>query len=172
MDIQWTIYLHRHDGNDAVPLAKFRRGFVFGSSRTHCVVASNLARAAGSAALVPDCRLAPENPAPAAHDDAFAVYQWSLSQGYTPGSVALSGDSGGGHLALATAVRAKEAGLALPSSLTLASPWLDLAREGASYQEVPDDPIISTELLKLLTSCFSWRQRPQVAQSDAVLFGL
>jgi hypothetical protein len=52
MDIQWTIYLQRHDGNDAVPLAKFRRGFVFGSSRTHCVVASNLARAAGSAALV------------------------------------------------------------------------------------------------------------------------
>jgi epsilon-lactone hydrolase len=129
-------------------------GFVIGSSRTHRVIASNLARAAGSAVLVPDYRLAPENPAPAAHDDAFAVYQWALSQGYTPERVALSGDSVGGNLALATVVRAKEAGLALPSSLTLASPWLDLAREGASYQEVPDDPILSTELLNLLTSSF------------------
>src|SRR5260370_33124587 len=104
-------------------------GFVIGSSRTHRVIASNLARAAGSAVLVPDYRLAPENPAPAAHDDAFAVYQWALSQGYTPERVALSGDSVGGNLALATAMRVKEAGLPLPSSLTLASPWLDLARE-------------------------------------------
>src|ERR1700692_3502745 len=104
-------------GGDASRLIIFYHGggFSLGSSRTHRVIASNLARAAGSAVLVPDYRLAPENPAPAAHDDAFAVYQWALSQGYTPERVALSGDSVGGNLALATAVRAKEAGLPLPS---------------------------------------------------------
>src|SRR5580704_4630903 len=71
-------------------------GFFFGSSRTHRVIASNLARAAGSAVLTPDYRLAPENPAPAAHDDAFAVYEWALQHGYAPGKVALYGDSSGG----------------------------------------------------------------------------
>ncbi len=129
-------------------------GFFFCSSRTHRVIASNLARAAGCAVLVPDYRLAPENPAPAAHDDSFGVYQWALSQGYTPGSVALSGDSGGGNLALATAVRAKEAGLPLPGAVMMMSPWLDYAGEGASHQTVTDDPVISTEVLDMLMSCY------------------
>src|SRR5260370_32039332 len=62
-------------------------GFFFGSSRTHRVIASNLARAAGSTVLVPDYRLAPGNPAPAAHDDAFAVYQWALQHGSAAGKV-------------------------------------------------------------------------------------
>src|ERR1700732_4799228 len=74
-------------GGDASRLIIFYHGggFFFGSSRTHRVIASNLTRAAGSAVLVPDYRLAPENPAPAAHDDAFAVYQWALKQGYASG---------------------------------------------------------------------------------------
>jgi acetyl esterase/lipase len=126
-------------------------GFFFGSSRTHRVIASNLARAAGSGVLTPDYRLAPENPAPAAHDDAFAVYQWALKQGYASGKVALSGDSSGGNLTLATVVRAKESGLALPGALTLMSPWLDVAREGASHQGTPDDPVVSNEILELFT---------------------
>ena len=50
-----------------------------------------------------------------------------------------------------TAVRAKEAGLPQPGALTLASPWLDLAGEGASHQGTPDDPVVSTELLEFST---------------------
>jgi monoterpene epsilon-lactone hydrolase len=129
-------------------------GFLFGSSRTHRVIASNLARAAGSVVLVPDYRLAPENPAPAAHDDAFSVYEWALDQGYAPGKLALCGDSGGGNLALATAVRAKEAGLPQPCALTLMSPWLDFAQEGASHQGTPDDPIAPAQLLELLIDSY------------------
>ena len=122
-------------------------GFFFFSSRTYRVTTTNLARAAGCAVLVPDYRLAPENPAPAAHDDAFAVYQWALNQGYAPAKLALSGDSAGGNLALATAVRAKEAGLPLPAALVLLSPWLDFAEDGASYQSTRDDPILPAEVL-------------------------
>jgi len=79
------------------------------------------------------------------------VYQWALKQGYAPGKVALIGDSSGGNLALATVIRAKGAGLALPGALTLMSPWLDVAREGASHQGTPDDPVVSTELLERFT---------------------
>src|ERR1700736_6545831 len=53
-------------GGDASRLIIFYHGggYFFGSSRTHRVIASNLARAAGSTVLVPDYRLAPENPSP------------------------------------------------------------------------------------------------------------
>jgi acetyl esterase/lipase len=122
--------------------------FFFGSGRTHRVVASNLARASGSTVLIPDYRLAPRHRAPAAHDDAFAVYRWALDQGYEPSKLALSGDSAGGNLALATAVRARDAGLPLPAALALMSPWLDLAGDGVSQREVTDDPILSPELLE------------------------
>jgi monoterpene epsilon-lactone hydrolase len=150
-------------------------GFFMGSSRTHRVVASNLARAAGSAILTPDYRLAPENPAPAAHDDAFAVYEWALQHGYAPGKVALYGDSSGGNLALATAVRAKKAGAPLPGALTLVSPWLDVAGEGASHQGTPDDPVVAPELLALFTHYYLGdgdRKSPTVTPFYADFSGL
>jgi epsilon-lactone hydrolase len=129
-------------------------GFFFCSSRTHRVTASNLARAAGCAVLVPDYRLAPESPAPAAHDDAFGVYRWALSQGYAPDKLALSGDSAGGNLSLTTALRAKAAGLPLPGVLALMSPWLDFAQEGSSYRDISDDPIFSDDLLELFRRAY------------------
>ena len=150
-------------------------GFFFGSSRTHRVIASNLARAAGCSVLTPDYRLAPENPAPAAHDDAFAVYQWALKQGYAPGKVALDGDSSGGNLALATAVRARDAGLPRPAAVTLMSPWLDLAREGASHQGTPEDPVVSNEGLDLFTRFYLGdgdRKSPSVTPFYADFRGL
>jgi epsilon-lactone hydrolase len=164
-------------GGDASRLIIFYHGggFFIGSSRTHRSIASNLARATGNAVLVPDYRLAPENPAPAAHDDAFAVYQWALKQGYASGKVALNGDSSGGNLALATAVRAKEAGLPQPSALTLMSPWLDLAREGASHQGTPDDPVVSPTLLDLFTLSYLGdgdRKSPTVTPFYAKFSGL
>lgn len=55
--------------------------------------------------------------------------------------------SAGGNLALATAVRAKEAGLPLPAALVLLSPWLDFAEEGASYRNATDDPILPAQVL-------------------------
>jgi acetyl esterase/lipase len=122
-------------------------GFFFFSSRTYRVTTTNLARAAGCSVLVPDYRLAPENPAPAAHDDAFAVYRWAIEQGYAPDKVALCGDSAGGNLALATAVRARDAGLPAAAALALLSPWLDFAEEGASYRDTSDDPILPAQVL-------------------------
>jgi acetyl esterase/lipase len=122
-------------------------GFFFFSSRTYRVTTTNLARAAGYSLLVPDYRLAPEHPAPAAHDDAFAIYRWAIEHGYAPDKVALCGDSAGGNLALATAVRARDAGLPAPAALVLLSPWLDFAEEGASYRNTPDDPILPAPVL-------------------------
>src|SRR6204780_4506750 len=112
------------DGGDASRLIIYYHGggFFLFSSHPYRVTTTNLARVSGSAVFVPDYRLAPENPAPAAHDDAFGVYQWALKQGYAADRIALGGDSAGGNLALATILRARDAGLPLPSALVLFSP--------------------------------------------------
>jgi monoterpene epsilon-lactone hydrolase len=112
---------------------------------------------------------------PAAHDDAFAVYQSILKQGYAPAKIALSGDSAGGNLALATSVRAREAGLPLPGSLMLLSPWLDFAEEGASYRNTTDDPILPPQVLdgfKLTYLGNGDRKSSNVTPFDADLRGL
>jgi len=137
------------EGGDASRLIIYYHGggFFLFSSQTYRVTTSNLARAAGCAVFAPDYRLAPENPAPAAHDDAFAAYRRILRQGYAADKVVLSGDSAGGNLALATAVRARDAALPLPNALVLFSPWLDFAEEGESYRDITDDPILPTPVL-------------------------
>ncbi len=149
-------------------------GFVFCSSRTHRVIGAYLAHRAGCAVLLPDYRLAPEHPAPAAHDDAFGVYRWALTR-YAPGSLGLSGDSAGGNLALVTVLRAKEEGLPLPAAIAVMSPWLDLAAEGASFRDIADDPILSAELMDVFMRAYIGdgdRKSAQVTPFYAAFSGL
>ncbi len=150
-------------------------GFFFGSPRSHRVIASNLARVSGAAVLSVDYRLAPEHPAPAAHDDAFAAYKWALDKGYAASSVALSGDSAGGNLALATAVRARDEGLALPGCLVLMSPALDLADDGDSHHTVTDAPLLTPELMGLFNAVYIGdgdRRSPAVTPFHSDMAGL
>ena len=137
------------EGGDASRLIIYYHGggFFLFSSHTYRVTTTNLARVSGSAVFAPDYRLAPENPAPAAHDDAFGAYHAALMQGYAPDRIALSGDSAGGNLALATVVRARDDALPLPKAVTVFSPWLDFAEDGASYLTTTDDPILPKPVL-------------------------
>jgi acetyl esterase/lipase len=165
------------DGGDASRLIIYYHGggFFLFSAHTYRVTTTNLARAAGVAVFAPDYRLAPENPAPAAHDDAFSVYQWALKQGYAADRIALSGDSAGGNLALATAVRARDAGLPLPKALALFSPWLDFTEDGASYRAITDDPILPPSVLDGFKHAYLGdgdRKSPEVTPFDADFRGL
>ncbi len=101
--------------------------YVIGSPKTHKGITGHLAKATRATVYAPDYRLAPENPYPAALDDALAVYQALLAEGYEPKNIAIAGDSAGGGLSLALAMRLRDEGLALPGSLTLFSPWADLS---------------------------------------------
>ncbi|CAN7335743.1 alpha/beta hydrolase [Acidovorax sp. LjRoot118] len=128
-------------------------GFVFGSLASHRALCSYLAQFSGARVLNVDYRLAPEHPAPAAHDDAFAAYQWALANGYAASAIALAGDSAGGNLALSTGVRARNQGLALPAAIVALSPALDLASEGESHRTV-DDPFITRELMGFFNAMY------------------
>jgi acetyl esterase/lipase len=165
------------DGGDASRLIIYYHGggFFLFSAHTYRVTTTNLARAAGVAVFAPDYRLAPEYPAPCAHDDAFGVYQAALKQGYTADRITLSGDSAGGNLALATVIRARDTGLPLPRALALFSPWLDFAEDGASYRATTDDPILPPPFLdgfKLAYLGDGDRKSPRVTPLYADFTGL
>lgn len=104
-------------------------GYVMGSADTHRGIAGHLAKFSGCDVLIPDYRLAPEHPFPAAPDDAEAVYLALINQGVCPGSIALAGDSAGGGLSVVLAMRLRDHGHPLPSSVTCFSPWTDLSEK-------------------------------------------
>ncbi len=107
-------------------------GYCLGSIATHRKLAAHIATAAGCRGLIIDYRLAPEHPFPAGLDDAVTAYKWLLSQGVAPADIAVAGDSAGGGLTLATAIRLRDEGTALPEALVCLSPWTDLAMTGDS----------------------------------------
>jgi epsilon-lactone hydrolase len=129
-------------------------GFQFGSLRSDGELAARLGRASGMRVLFPEYRLAPEHPFPAAIDDVRAVWRWlRTGQGLSAASIAVSGDSAGGGLALSLLVATRDAGEARPSAAVLLSPTVDLTSSGASMTErVQQDPFSTPALLRQLAA--------------------
>lgn len=121
-------------------------GYCICSLDTHRGLAARLALASRARLLIIDYRLAPENPYPAALEDALAAYNWLRSQGIPAKQVAVGGDSAGGGLTLATTVSLRTAGQELPGALFLLSPWTDLTFSGESHHTRKKiDPIFGGE---------------------------
>jgi acetyl esterase/lipase len=100
--------------------------YCVGSPATHRAITSHLARRTSTRVFAADYRLAPEHPFPAAVDDAVEAYRALLREGAPPQRLAIVGDSAGGGLAFATALRLRELGEPLPAALAVFSPWVDL----------------------------------------------
>lgn len=88
----------------------------------------------GCSVLTPDYRVAPENPYPAALEDALASYRWLLDNGYSGEQIVLAGDSAGGGLAMALCMYLRDHGMPMPCGIVAMSPWTDLTASGESYE--------------------------------------
>jgi acetyl esterase/lipase len=102
-------------------------GYVTCSPATHRELIARLALATGARCVAPDYRLAPEHPFPAALEDALAVHAALLATGVSSHALFIAGDSAGAGLALATLLKLRDQGLALPRAALLLSPWVDLS---------------------------------------------
>ncbi len=125
------------DGHDPTVLYLHGGGYVAGSAFGYQPHAGALAASARTGVLVPDYRLAPEHPFPAALEDALSAYGWMLEQGIAPERVAVAGDSAGGGLVISLLLTLRRDGIALPGGAVILCPWLDLVLRTTSATKAP-----------------------------------
>jgi len=105
--------------------------FFMGSPASYRNRAMRLSYRCHAEVFVPDYRLAPEHPFPAALDDAFAA--WRFVKALRPGApIFVGGDSAGGGLSLSLLVRLRDSGPVMPNGSFQLSPWTDLTVSGSS----------------------------------------
>lgn len=110
-------------------------GFVFGSPEQDGALIARLALRCRAEVVAPAYRLAPEDPYPAAVDDAVALYRAVLAAGQAAREVSLVGLSAGAGIALAALVQLRDAGERLPSSVVLLSPMVDCTASSPSWKD-------------------------------------
>lgn len=128
-------------GVGAMPVVVYYHGggFVIADLDTYDSSPRALANAAGAIVVSSHYRQGPENKFPAAHEDAFAAYQWTLAHaaefGGDPARVAVAGESAGGNLAVAVALMAHEQGAQMPVHQLLIYPVAGSDMNTPSYLE-------------------------------------
>lgn len=99
-------------------------------------------------------RLAPENPFPAALEDAVAGFLW-LARETGSTELFVMGDSAGAGLALGLLLKLRDLGGPLPAAAVAMSPWTDLALSGPSLIEnAAADPMLNASDLPELARCY------------------
>ncbi len=122
--------------------------WVTGSPQTHRALTRRLAHLTGIPIYAVDYRLAPEHPYPAALDDCINAYGALLARGFPPQNIVVAGDSAGGNLTLALALRLKAEGKKQPAALVVLSPVTDLTASGESYKtNAKSDVVFTPDLL-------------------------
>lgn len=117
------VVLHLHGG-----------GFTLGSAASSAGLASRLSLGLGGPVFVPDYRLAPEHPFPAALDDAAAAYRWLRRTFDVDRPIVLTGECAGGGLAVSLAARLRDGPDVAPVALCVVSPFADLSLASATLE--------------------------------------
>lgn len=138
------IILHFHGG-----------GYVLGGIESSLVMCVLMAQTLKMKVLLPEYRLAPENPFPAAVNDALKIYRWLLAQGYDSKDIIVSGDSAGGGLCIAMTFSLRDAGEPLPYAVVCMSPWADLTFAGKSHiTKEKVEPVLREDVLRMWAEAY------------------
>ena len=131
-------------------------GYTCGQLGYARILASKLALATGCDVFSFEYRLAPEHPYPAAVQDAQAVWDHLMYQGFGARDVILAGDSAGGNLALELCLKLKEQGRRHPRMMVLMSPWTDMTCSGLSHTDCADiDPMLTAEYIAAVREAYT-----------------
>jgi phosphinothricin tripeptide acetyl hydrolase len=168
---EWLQFKDRE--NHAVIFYLHGGGYMIGSPASHRHIVAAICEAGNAAALLVDYRLAPENPFPAAVNDAVTAYKWLLDQGTAPQQIIIAGDSAGGGLTIATLVSLREEGIALPAAAVCISPWVDLTNSAESYKtKAESDPMLKKARLDLFAQAYLQGQMPAIPLASPVFADL
>lgn len=130
-DVPFPVILYIHGG-----------GWVIADLDTYDSSARALTNAAQAVVVSTHYRQGPEHKYPAAHDDVFAAYQWTLQNaGSLKGDaarVAVAGESAGGNMAAVTSIRARDRKVPMPVHQLLVYPVAGTDMNTESYKENAD----------------------------------
>ncbi|MDQ3606137.1 MAG: alpha/beta hydrolase [Gemmatimonadota bacterium] len=141
-------------GNRPLPVIVYYHGggWVIADLDTYEASAMALAAKTGAIVVSVAYRQAPENPFPAAHEDAFAAYRWvtaNASQlGGDPSRIATAGESAGGNLSVAVALMARERGVTLPVHILSVYPIADGDTRSPSCDQYANAKPLSRPLMQ------------------------
>ena len=126
--------MYRPKGDGPHPTIAFFHGggFTIGDLDSYDMQCRALCDRVDAVVVSTDYRLAPEDPHPAAVDDALAAAAWIASE--LPGPLAVAGDSAGGNLAAIVAQQFSDGGPEIAAQLLL-YPATDLVSDRPSHEE-------------------------------------
>ncbi len=166
--------LPRDERRQGVVLYLHGGGYTCGSLEYAKGFGSMLAVQCGVRVFCLGYRLAPENPYPAALEDAVTAYQYLLEKGYRGDQIALCGESAGGGLCYALCMKLQELELPQPCGIIAISPWTDLTASGSSYEENRErDPSMTRKRLEDFANHYTQnREDPLVSPLFGDLAGM
>lgn len=130
-------------------------GFCVGSADSRRKLGGHLANHLRASVVVMDYRLAPEHPFPAAIEDSVAVFNSLRSEMSDDRRILIAGDSAGGNLAIATALKLRELGDPLPAGIIAFSPWLDMENSGETIETKADsDRLVNRGILEGMATTY------------------
>jgi acetyl esterase/lipase len=137
-------------------------------------MAGAIAVAGGCAVLVPDYRLAPEHPFPAAVDDAARALEWLLDSGTSLDEVVVAGDSSGAGLVVSLLLSLRREQRPQPGAAALLCPVLDLTFDKLAAAGPGAEPALDVDQLRLFASWYGGGDLTDevLAPLDADLSGL
>ena len=161
--------------SDRVLMLVHGGGTCLGSADDYDEFGYRLSRAANCGVIVPDYRLAPEHPFPAAIDDAYAALQWAAEHaaelGGDPARIVIAGESAGATLAAIAAQRARDENGPRLAAQVLLYPPIHPTADTESRRLFPHGPVVGvaavTQMWELYLGDLALQDSPLASPSNA-----